>query len=168
MATPSIIVNSNSSSETTQTEPNLCNAWNLNDNTQTGCIFYNHTIKCHNGIDDFIGFENYRMRRTHRIILCGLPNITFESNIFTKFPKLKSLHFEYGLLTNMSANFPKLNHLQVGNPVYNGYIRDLRCNLTVTEYQHNIYAADTCTKYIIQQSPDVDASRFTSESIEKF
>lgn len=114
--TPSIFINSNSSSETTETEFNFCSTWNLNNSTQTGCIFYNHTIKCHNGIDDLFRFKNHRMRKTHQIILCGLTNVTFEPNIFGKFPKLKSLHFEYGRLTNMSADFPKLNHLQVGNP----------------------------------------------------
>lgn len=113
MATPSIIINANTSCETTQTEPSFCSTWNLNNTIQTGCIFYNHTIKCHSGIDALFRFKIHRMQKTHQIILCGLPNVTFEPNIFSKFPKLKSLYFEYGLLTNMSADFPKLNHLQV-------------------------------------------------------
>lgn len=116
VTTPSIIIiNSNSSRETTQTEPNFCSTWNLNYTTKTGCIFYNHTIKCDNGIDDLFGFKGRRMRKTHQIILCGLSIVTFKPNIFARFPNLKSLHFEYGLLTNISADFPKLNHLQVGN-----------------------------------------------------
>lgn len=116
MTTPPIVINSNLPFDTPQTEPNFCKNWNPNDTTQVGCICYNRTIECHSGIHDLSRFKDHRKRKTHQLVICGLLNVTFDPNILEKFPKLRSVHFEYGMLANWSANFPKLNHLQVGNP----------------------------------------------------
>lgn len=103
----------NSTNKILAAESNLCGNWNLSDSTQTKCIRYNRTIQCNGNVNHLFRFKEHRLRKIRTIIFCGWPNETFDPIILLNFPKLKSLHFEYGPLLNISDNFPKLNHLQV-------------------------------------------------------
>lgn len=92
----------------------LCSYLRSTNRTQQNrCSWNNRSLECYGKLTNLTAIKHNQLERTRQITFCGWQNEKFNSTILGRFPKLKSLHIEHGLLLQFVNDFPPLKHLKV-------------------------------------------------------